>query len=377
MPEIWLKYGSTDVVLDIRFENLSNQVSSNLQALPDEQANAEIGAVPVTDNMLVLALSSSKAAARAVNAVLQGTKAKGFANMTVDVPARLAGSMRANLAAPSPDPQAQTVSINRIDYHSLAERMAKFQSTVVVSQMAYDPLFGFAGAPTALVRNLYPEKMAEAFSTRTGNMPAPGIEGAPLKIALGAAEGLQGTSIELVAGTSGIAGVHVGTVPEAFSKALGQFKATTEAQVESTKSAIVSASNESGVHSTLAGSLNSLWNSVHAVKEGGSVVLLAECREGLGGGALQAFVEGRLTQEQIADAQYSEGLEHLLYIQELGQKKELGLVSTLPHYYATKLGFVTFDGARDALESMLAKHGRSHKALVVADADITLLKTTA
>jgi hypothetical protein len=377
MPEIWLKYGSTDVVLDIRFENLSSQVSSDLQALPDEQANAEIGAVPVMDNMLVLALSSSKAAARAVNAVLQGAKAKGFANMTVDVPARLAGSMRANLAALSPDPQAQAISINRIDYHSLAERMSKFQSTVVVSQMAYDPLFGFAGAPTALVRNLYPEKMAEAFSARTGNMPAPGIEEAPLKVALGAAEALQATSVELVAGTSGIAGVHVGTVPEAFSKALAQFRATTEVQAESTKSAIVSASNESGVHSTLAGALNSLWNSVHAVREGGSAVLLAECREGLGGGALQAFVEGRLTQEQVAGVQYSEGLEHLLYIQELRQKKELGLVSTLPHYYATKLGFVTFGGARDALEAMLAKHGRSHKALVVADADITLLKTTA
>jgi hypothetical protein len=376
MPEIWLKYGSTDVVLDIRFENLASQVSSNLQAMPDEQVNVELGAVPVTDSVLVLSLSSSKAAAKAVNAIFESAKAKGFANVTVDVPARLAGSMRANLAALNPDPQAQTISINRIDYHSLTERISKFQSTIIVSQMAYDPLFGFAGAPTALARNLYPEKMAEAFSARTGNMPAPGIEAAPLKVALGAAEGLQATSVELVAGASGIAGVHTGTVHEAFSKALSQFKLSTEVQVESTKSAIVSASNESGVHSTLAGALNSLWNSVHAVREGGSVVLLAECREGLGGGALQAFVEGRLAQEQVAGAQYSEGLEHLLYIQELRQKKELGLVSTLPHYYATKLGFVTFAGARDALEAMLTKHGKSHKALVVADADITLLKTT-
>ena len=25
MPEIWLRYGNTDVVLDIKFENLANQ----------------------------------------------------------------------------------------------------------------------------------------------------------------------------------------------------------------------------------------------------------------------------------------------------------------------------------------------------------------
>lgn len=377
MPEIWLKYGSTDVVLDIRFENLASQVASNLQALPDEQVSAELGTMPVTDNMLVLALSSSKAAAKAVKAILNGAKAKGFANATVDVPGRLTGALRANLAAINPDPQAQPISINRIDYQSLSERIAKFQSTIIVSQMAYDPLFGFAGAPTALVRSLYPEKMAEAFSARQSNSPAPGIESEPLKVALGAVEGFQAFSVELVQGSSGIAGVHTGTIPETFSKAIAQFKAATEVQVETVRSAIISTSNEAGAHSTLGGALNSLWNSIHAVKEGGTAVLLAECREGLGGGALQAYVEGRLAQEQIASAPYSEGLEHLLYLQELMQKKEIGLVSTLPRYYATKLGLTTFSGARDALEKLLAKHGKSHKALVVPDADITMLKTAA
>lgn len=377
MPEIWLKYGSTDVVLDIRFENLASQVASNLQALPDEQVSAELGTMPVTDNMLVLALSSSKAAAKAVKAILNGAKAKGFANATVDVPGRLTGALRANLAAINPDPQAQPISINRIDYQSLSERIAKFQSTIIVSQMAYDPLFGFAGAPTALVRSLYPEKMAEAFSARQSNSPAPGIESEPLKVALGAVEGFQAFSVELVQGSSGIAGVHTGTIPETFSKAIAQFKAAIEVQVETVRSAIISTSNEAGAHSTLGGALNSLWNSIHAVKEGGTAVLLAECREGLGGGALQAYVEGRLAQEQIASAPYSEGLEHLLYLQELMQKKEIGLVSTLPRYYATKLGLTTFSGARDALEKLLAKHGKSHKALVVPDADITMLKTAA
>ena len=372
MPEIWLRYGTTDVVLDIRFENLASQVSSNFPAMPDDQVReALIGGVPVTDNMLVIALSSSRAAAKAVSQI-----AARASSVTVDVPGRLAGSLRSGLAA-SAGQQAPAISINRIDYQSLEERCKKFQSTVIVSQAEYDPLFGFAGAPTALVRALYPEKMAEAFDARRGNVPEPGVQGAPLKVATAAVEGLQQatTSVELVANSAGVAGVHTGTVSGAFAGAVEQLRSVPAAEVEQCRSAVISASSELGPHATLAGALNSLWNSAHAVKEGGTAVLLAECREGIGGGALQALAEGRLKQEQVALSPYTEGLEHLLYIQELRTKRELGIVSSLPNYYATKLGFSTYAGVKDAFEKMLAKHGKGHKSLVVSDADISLVKT--
>jgi len=380
MPEIWLRYGGTDVVLDIKFENLSSHVSSAFSAMPDEQYRAALDSVPVTDNMLVLALAPSRAAARAVSFISEAAKTKGFSAITVDVPAKAAGALRANLASVAPaDPQA-SVSINRIDYQqSFEERAKKFQSTVIVSQAGLDPLFGFSGAPTALVRALYPEKMSEAFSARKeGNVPAPGEQGEPLKIATAAVQGVSATAVELVANGTGIAGVHTGTVQEAFSKAVEQLKAVATVEADPVRSAIISAGSEAGTHATLAGALYSLWNATHIVRDGGSAVLLAECREGVGGGALQAFVESRLKPEQIATAPYVDGLEHLLYMQELRQRCELGLVSSLPHYYAgAKLGFVTYAGARDALEKLLARNGKGHKALVVSDADITLLRPRA
>lgn len=419
MPEIWLRYGTTDVVLDIRFENLAGHVSPAAAAagfapMPEEQIKAALDSVPVTDNMLILALSPSKAAARAVGAIAGAARAKGFA-VTVDVPARFASSLRAQLTPQQHEEggeagrqqqqqqaAAATVSVNRIDYQqqsSFPDRLSKFQSVVTVSQVAYDPLFGFAGAPTALVRTFYPDRMAEAFAARTGNMPAPGVQGEPLKVALAtAADSLDGaeaaaaagrpavTSIEMVASSAGIAGVHVGgSVGESFSKAVDQLRSISAIDCERTRSLIVSASGEPGVHSTLAGALNSLWNCVHAAREGGTAVLLAECREGLGGGALQAFVEGRLRPEQAmlpppspsSSSSYVEGLEHLVYMHELKQRYELGLVSSLPNYYATKLGFTTYTGVKDAHEKLLARHGRGHKGLVVSDADVVALRTAA
>jgi len=192
------------------------------------------------------------------------------------------------------------------------------------------------------------------------------------------------TSVELVAGPGdgSVAGVHTGTPNGAFASALAQFAPASVAQYdgEPVRSAVISASSEPGVHSTLAGALNSLWNCVHAVKEGGTAVLLAEAREGLGGGALQAFVEGRLRPEQISSLQqppYTEGLEHLMYLQEVGQKRELGLVSSLPRYYSSRLGFTSYAGVKDAHDRMLSKHGKGHKELVISDADITLVRTAA
>ena len=370
MPEIWLRYGTTDVVLDIRFENLANQISASFPATPEEQISAAVTGASMSDNMLIVALSGSKAAGKVIAMLAEQAKSKGF-NFTIDVPQRLAGALRASLTG------YETISINRIDYQSLEERMAKFQSTQMVSTVAYDPLFGFAGAPTVLLRNLLADRMAEAFAARKDNVPTPGVRDCgPLNVATSATAVMPATSIELVAnGSGGIAGVHTGNINEAFEKAVSQLQSISAAETDLVKCAILSASNEAVVHSTLAVSLNSLWNSVHAVKEGGSAILVAENREGLGGGALQMFIEGRLKPEQLHQSPYIDGLEHLLFIEELKQKIELGLVSTLPHYYArTKLGFSTYAGMKDILDKLPEKHGKNFKALVVSDADIVLLK---
>ncbi|HXG05726.1 MAG TPA: hypothetical protein VNI77_00180 [Nitrososphaera sp.] len=380
MPEIWLRYGSADVVLDIRFENLANQISATFPVMPDYQVASALGAVPLTDNMLMTVLSGSKSAARVITILAEQARANGF-SFTVDVPQRFAGALRANLAG------NDTISINRIDYpQSLRERMSKFQSTIIVSSVSYDPLFGFAGAPTVLLRNLLDDnknKMAEAFAARKDNKPAPGVQGEPLKVAKSAVEGIAATatatSIEVVAGSGGVVGIHIGNINEAFDKAISQLKSISVIETDRVKCAIASASGEAGTHLTLANSLNSLWNMVHIVKEEGTAILVAEGREGVGGGAIQMFIEGRLKPEQLHLSPYIDGLEHLLFMEEVKQQKiELGLVSTLPHYYVrTKLGFSTYSSMKDILGRLSEKHGKNFRALVMSDADIVLLNPKA
>jgi hypothetical protein len=373
MPEIWLRYGTTNVVLDIKFENIANQISSTFQApLGQEDVKTRItSSLPLTDKMLILGLSASKAAAKTITALAQEANTKGL-SFTIDAPNKLVRSLRANLTG------IDISSVNRIDYQSLNERMAKFQNTVIVSSVAYDPLFGFSGAPTALLRNLLTEQMADAFNARKDNKPAPGIEGNPLKIATSAVERIPASSIELVTNSDNVTGIHIGGINEAFNNAIEQLRSISTVESELVKCAIISASDEASPHSTLATALNSLWNSIHIIKEGGTAILFAEAREGIGGGALRLYIEGRLKQEDFHVSPYIDGLEHLLFMEELRVKYDMGLLSTLPYYYTkTKLGFMTYSGTKDVLQKLQEKHGKNFRTLVLSNADITLLKPKA
>jgi hypothetical protein len=115
---------------------------------------------------------------------------------------------------------------------------------------------------------------------------------------------------------------------------------------------------------------------LHIVRENGSVILLAESRRGVGGGALQMFIEGRLNVEELKQkSSYIDGLEHLLYIKELREKYNIGILTALPEYYLkTKLGFSCFTSIRDVLDGLLVRHGKYHKILVLSDADVILMR---
>ena len=370
MPEIWLRYGTTDIVLDIKFENLLKHIFSTFPLLTEEEVKLALRDVVLTDNMLIIALYDSKAVARTISMLVEMTISRGFSKVTVETLPMLVDPLRTNLADSS-------IIINQINYHSLQERIKKFDSTIFVSQTIYDPLFGFSCTPTLLLRNFMREQMSEAFNARKDNIPNPGIEGQPLQIALSACQDIHATSIEVISNSFGIAAIYCGNIAETLHKAIKKLISVSLVELEEiSRSVIISTSSEIGPHQTLARSLNSLWNSIKVVKDNGSIILLAENLKGIGGGALEMFVEGRLKTDQLdKKSLYIDGLEHILFIRELQQKCQLGIVSTLPRYYSkTKLGLRYYTSVKNGLGELLVKYGKNHKILILSDADITLMK---
>ena len=369
MPEIWFKYGTTDIVLDIKFENLLKHVSSDYPLLTDDEIKLALKDIIIRDNTLILVLSGSRSIAKLIAILSQIAQSKGYEKITIDVLSNIAEPLKGYLGD-------TRISLNRIDYLSLQDRINKFQNAIFISHVTYDPLFGFNGTPTLILRNFMKDKMYEAFKSRQSNFPAVGNKGTPLEIALGYSGNIPALSIEVVANYHGIAGIFYGSILQSFNDAVMKLSEISIIKTESTKSAIISVSSEIVPHLTLTNSLNSLWNSIHIVKEGGSVVLLAENRQGIGGGALQMFIEGKIKIEDARkSSSYIDGLEHILFIEALKQKYEICILSSVPEYYLrTLLGFTTYRGMKDILQDLLAKHGKSHKVLAVSDAEIILLK---
>src|SRR5919109_2299123 len=365
MPEIWFKYGTTDIVLDIKFENLLKDVSSDYPLLSDDEIKSALKDVIIRDNTLIFVLSGSRSVAKIISILSQMAESKGYEKLMVDVLPNIAEPLKRYL----PDTK---ISLRRIDYLSLQDRIDKFQNVVFISHVTYDPLFGFSGTPTLVLRNFMKDKMYEAFKSRQTNLPSVGNKGSPLTIALHYCENIPASSIEVVANYHGIAGIYYGNILKSFNEAVTKLSAISIIKTESTKSAIISVSSEIVTHLTLTNSLNSLWNASHIVKEGGSVVLLAENRKGIGGGALQMFIEGKLKIEDArTSSSYIDGLEHIIFIEALKQKYDLGILSTIPQYYLrTLLGFTTYSGMREILQDLLTKHGKNHKVLAISDPEI-------
>jgi nickel-dependent lactate racemase len=369
MPEIWLKYGTTDVVLNIKLENLLSHILSTLPIISDDELRITLNDdVYLKDDTLLFALSNSDSTLKIADMLLGLARQKGLSNVTVGVLPQKKASFRSYIPSPM-------TTASEIKDKLFQEKINAHSNIMFISQTTYDPLFGYGGTPTILLRNYLKQGMTDAFNARQSNLPMPGLMASPLKIALQACESLSAKSIELIANSSGIIGMHHGTIFDAFEASTTQLNAYVT-ETEMPKYAIINTGNGAGQYSTLADSLNSLWNAIHIIRQGGSAVLVGENIRGIGSAALEMFIEGRLNlEQQKQNSTYIEGFEHLVYLDELRQQYDLSIVSTLPHYYLkAKLGLKTYTNMKSALEGAVSKFGTRQKVMVISDADIVLLK---
>ncbi|MFN2292562.1 MAG: nickel-dependent lactate racemase [Anaerolineae bacterium] len=111
-----------------------------------------------------------------------------------------------------------------------------------------------------------------------------------------------------------------------------------------------------------------LDNAAYAVREGGILILVAECPEGFGNATCQAWLEETSSPDEVLQRIQQEfvlGGHKAAAIASVLKRAGIYLVSALPEEVARQCGFIPFDSAGAALQSALVELGPGASVLVL------------
>ena len=359
MPEIWLNYGATDVVLDIKAENLEQKIEHDGQVLQDSEVSGRLDALDTTKPLDLVVLNYTDSVKKTLGLIFEKCIQK-----SVPRPKIFADKQIMNLVKSVLPSDGQVLAFEGIEGAN--------PDLVFVGEMEFDGLFGFDTVSTKLLRRFGKDQMLLAYEKRQGNLPVSGNEAESMQTAKNFTDSFEISAIEIVASPKGIADISIGHP----SKTLGISKtlATFVQKIDKHRTLLISTGKDSSNY-TLGRSLNSIWNCHSAIKDDGLALLLCECKGGIGSEAIMQYLEGRMSTDRLQKpAKYVDGMEDLLYLTEIQKKIQIGLVSVLPEFYLKKLNLIPFDGVKETLDHVLKVQGGRQKISIIQDGSRILLE---
>jgi hypothetical protein len=360
VPEIWLNYGKTDIVLDIRAENLDQQLDSQGKSLTDSELAEKLDTLDLAKQMELVILNNSKSVQKTISTIFEKCEQKSVPKPQILADRTILTYLKSFL------PEGSTIS-------EFSDKNLSDSSLVFVGEMELDGLFGFETIATRLIKKFGNEQMLTAYLQRKGDLPAPGETIDNIQTAKKFTDSFEISGIEIRANQNGIVDLSIGH-PSSTMILSKQFGESATKQVEKHRTMMISTGKDAS-NDTLSNSLSSLWNCSGALKDNGLAVLLAECKNGIGSDAIEQFIEGRFSLDRLKKpAKYVDGMEDLLFLTEVQKRFQVGLVSILPEFYTKKLNLVSFAGIKRAMDYILKVQGIKQKVAVVSDGARLLLK---
>ncbi len=356
-----MNYGISEVVLDIKAENLGQSIDSGGKNLDDSGLSEKLlSGLDLSKPMELAVLHNSKSIQKVISTLYAICEQKSLPFPKILADRKILNLVKQGL------PEGSVIS-------EFGDANLSDSNLVFVSEIELDGLFGFETISTRLLRRFGQENMLAAYAKRKDNLPAPGRPTESIAEARRFADSFEIVGIEIIANSKGIVDVSVGH-PAKTMDISKPFEAVAVRDAEQQKAMIISTGKDAS-NDTLGRSLSSLWNCHGGIRTGGLAVLLAECRGGLGSEAVRQFVEGRLDAGRLRNpARYIDGMETLLYLTEIQKILQVGLVSVLPELYVKRLNMVPLNGAKYALEHILKTQGPRQKVSVVSDGARVLLR---
>jgi len=355
LPEIWIPYGGVETLVTIQAENLGAVVEASSEAGSVETERvAEL--VKAASQLFIcdsapatLELLRSQAAVIGESTDLR-LVAPAPKHIEVGVP-ELKGKIT---TLPPPVPPAEGTD------PVFAPQLSEGGMKLFVGTARPDPLFGIIDTKVEASLNWVTHSRAIAASSRQGMEPEPFQKTEAYDAILGLIEHLGDAKFLTAVPRGGKLWASMEDAP--FDAIKNGFR---KVQLAQTKGIVLGAGGR-GYDDSLSTAIRGIWSALEGVRRTGSVLLVAECAEGVGSTALEMLVTGRMAEGGGRKEKYVDGIEEVFYLNKLKDEYDVLLLSGLPETYArSKLGLTTAKGAGEAVGRILNKMGRSGKMNVI------------
>ena len=159
MPEIWLGYGDTEIILDIKYENISQVLRPSMNKLDLITLENEIKSKIVIQESTLILITSPFFFILPILSVLQNMSKElniekiEYCILSKSLPQRLKQQLSEN-----------SITIGRLASEDVLEKIKKFDNIILIDRIEYDPVFGYAGSPVRLLRECYPDEMNQVYT---------------------------------------------------------------------------------------------------------------------------------------------------------------------------------------------------------------------
>jgi len=374
LPEIWVPYGSVEVAIDIKIENILENIEKKEQVLTDDEIRQALSQIDFSGKVGIFVADDNESCLKVTGIIGKMLLEKNYNHSDVQfiIPRKGAASVRKKL-----EELPFKVSMAQVEGEPIAEVYGDAETKILLSQIGFDGLFGFSGGCVSMMRAIGSRVIGNSFIAHPIIEPSPGTSTEATKMVWENAGQLGGVlSISVVPSQDDVNDIALGDLQSSQKAAEAKFLTLSSKTIaEKARAAIISPGNDR-MGETLSSSVKSIWNVLGGLRDRSTIVLLAECGEGLGVDAFKFFGAGRLDSTGVSRlSKYVEGFEDLVFLQEVAKAHELVVVSALPNYYVeSKFGLKSAKKVSDALNHLLSSLGSRTKALVVPKAAETLLK---
>ena len=365
--EIWVPYGDVESLVTLKQENLGETID------PKPESHVDEVVIPLAEKMaaaeLIVICDLKPATLKVVKALLAKSTKEGKKFVSPNPRKVEAAVPDLKDAVEKLHPPGEHEPQGGAPAGKVSQSVAGPGKKLAISTGEPDPLFGYLDAPVSLALSCVAGARRHAYKKRDGESPRPLQEGTAsyetAKQEGGAIQNVEYATI-ITRGGEPYSIVEGDSAKQARAHYLSP-------EIPQAKGLVVGAGGR-GYDDTLSHAIRLALGAINSVRKGGEIVLIAECRDGIGSEALQMYLTGRMTESFLKKGTYVEGLEEIPYVTDLRERYSVTLLSSLPDLYAGgKLRFRTARGSGEALNKVFSAIGRTAKLNVVTRANETVV----